>query len=260
MNDENWAKWWPGEEKFQLGQTTFRLTQKRINSFEVIIPQEKDSIITQLMIIQINPDSTALIWSSELVAGNNPVKRLSNYKKAITLKKDIDVLLTHLGNFLSDQRNIYGFEVKQVKVTDSVLISTRKTFDHYPSEVETEEIIKKLRAYIKANNAKEMNYPMLNVKELDSSRFEAMAAIATDITLPNTSEFASKMLLKGGNLLEAQITGGPATIKKAFDEYENVIREYGYTPPAIPYQLLITDRTKEPDTAKWVTRIYYPIF
>jgi hypothetical protein len=126
-----------------------------------------------------------------------------------------------LPHFFLIRKTFTAFEIKEVKVTDSVLISTRKTFDHYPDEFETEEMIQKLRSYIKKNNAKEMNYPMLHIMKLDSLHFEAMTAIATDIKLPDNNEFASKMLLKGGNLLEAPITGGHATIRKGFIEYEN---------------------------------------
>ena len=260
MNDDNWKKWWPGGKQFQIGEMAFDLTQKRINSFELLIPEEKDTISTQLMLIQINPDTSELLWSAALEAGNDPIQRLKSYRKAVEIKRTLDKLLGSLDGFLSDQRNIYGFSFKKVKVPDSVLISTRRSFAHYPNEFETEELIRKLRTYIKINNAKEMNYPMLHVRQLDSARFEAMAAIATDIRLPDTDEFAGKMLLKGGNLLEAQITGGHATIRRAFNEFENVIREYGYTPPAIPYELLVTDRTKETDTTKWLTKIYYPVY
>jgi len=28
---------------------------------------------------------------------------------------------------------------------------------------------------------------------------------------------------------------------------------------AIPFQMLITDRTKETDSTKWITRLYYPV-
>jgi hypothetical protein len=28
---------------------------------------------------------------------------------------------------------------------------------------------------------------------------------------------------------------------------------------AIPFQSLITDRVKEPDTAKWITKLYAPV-
>ena len=260
MDEANWAKWWPNEKAFQLDKTNFKLTQKMLNGFELEISGSDETVASRLMIIPMVSDSITLSWSCNIVSGNNPLKRISGYRTASTIKKDLDKLLKSLGSFLSDQKNIYGFEITEEKVTDSVLISTRKTFDHYPDEFETEEMIQKLRSYIKKNNAKEMNYPMLHVKELDSLHFDAMTAIATDIKLPDNSEFASKMVLKGGNLLEAPITGGHATIRKGFIEYENAMREYSWTSPAIPYQLIITDRIKERDTSKWVTKLCYPIF
>ena len=106
----------------------------------------------------------------------------------------------------------------------------------------------------------EKNLPMLNVVKLDNLRYEAMAAIPVDKTLPKTNEFAPKFLLKGGNILEAQIEGGSYTIETSLKELENYRLDYKLNSPAIPYQLLVTDRTKEPDTTKWITKIYSPIY
>jgi len=260
MDDDTWIKWWPNEKAFQLRETSFRLTQKMLNSFELMICKGGDSILSQVQIIPVNFDSVTLIWSSEIQTGNNPVKRFGHYNTAVKIKKDLDLLLDSLASFLSAPKNIYGFVVKKTIVTDSVLISTRKLFDHYPDEFETGELVKRLRAYISANNAKEMNYPMLHIRKVDSIHFEAMTAIATSIKLPDNNEFASKMVFKGGNLLEGEIIGGYATIRNALIEYENYIKDYEWTSPAIPYELIITDRTKERDTAKWITRLCYPVF
>ncbi len=259
MDEGNWAKWWPNKKAFQLDETRFWLTQKMLNSFDLMIYNEGDSVNSQLQLILVNTDSVNLVWSFEIASGNNPMKRFSHYYAATAIKKKLDFLLDSLAAYLSDKRNIYGFDVKKVLVTDSVLISTRKTFDHYPDEFETEEMIKRLRAYISINKAKEMNFPMLHVKQMDSIHFEAMTAIATDFKLPDNNEFAAKMLLKGGNLLEGEVKGGHATITKSFDEFEKLIKDYRKTSPAIPYQLMITDRTKEMDTTKWVTKLCYPI-
>ena len=101
---------------------------------------------------------------------------------------------------------------------------------------------------------------MLNVLKFDNSHFEVMTAIPVDKALPETSEFAPKFLLKGGHILEAQIQGGPYTIENSLKEFENYRADYKFTSPAIPYQLLVTDRVKETDTTKWITRLYYPVF
>jgi len=259
MNDNNWANWWPSDKVFQLDGSSYRISKKMISGFELMILKGSDSVASQLLVIGVNTDTTVLTWGCELETGNNPIKRLSGYFNAVAIKKDINFLLDSLKAFLGDQKNIYGFVANQVKVTDSVLVSTKKTFDHYPDEFETDVLIQKLRAYIRTNGAKEMNYPMLNIRELDENHFEAMVAIATDKRLPDNSVFATKMVVKNGNLLEAEITGGHSTIRQAFAQYDLLIEDYNKTPPAIPYQLIITDRTKEKDTTKWITKLCYPI-
>jgi hypothetical protein len=259
MNEDNWTKWWPSEKAFQLDGNSYRISKKMISGFELMVSKGADSIASQLLVVGASTDTTVLIWSCELEAGNNPFKRIAGYNRAVSIKKDINLLLDSLNAFLGDQKNIYGFVANQVKVTDSILISTRRVFNHYPDEFETETMIQKLRGFIKANNAKEMNFPMLNVRRVDSSSYEAMVAIATDIALPDNNEFTTKMVLKNGELLEAEITGGHSTIRQAFIQYDMLIEDYNKTPPAIPYQLIITDRTKERDTSKWVTKLCYPV-
>jgi hypothetical protein len=37
------------------------------------------------------------------------------------------------------------------------------------------------------------------------------------------------------------------------------VQDHQRVAPAIPFQSLVTDRTKQPDTSKWVTRLYWPI-
>jgi hypothetical protein len=140
------------------------------------------------------------------------------------------------------------------------LISTRRVLDHQPTVKDIDDMIQSLKKYITENNAVEQNFPMLNVLRVDSSRYEVMTAIPVDRKLPLTNDFAPKFLLKGGNILEAKITGGLYTIEAAFKEFDNYRSDYKYSAPAIPYQLLVTDRSKEPDTAKWITKIYYPIY
>jgi hypothetical protein len=63
-----------------------------------------------------------------------------------------------------------------------------------------------------------------------------------------------------GNILEAEVRGGEAAVQNGIEELENYKEDHEKTSPAIPFQLLVSDRSKEPDTAKWITRLYYPVF
>jgi hypothetical protein len=85
-----------------------------------------------------------------------------------------------------------------------------------------------------------------------------MVAIPVNKVLRDDDPFAFKRMVPG-NILVAEVNGGKYTIEKALAEMELYIKENKLKPPAIPFESMITDRSREPDTSKWVTRIYYPI-
>jgi hypothetical protein len=64
----------------------------------------------------------------------------------------------------------------------------------------------------------------------------------------------------GGNLLIADVKGGPNTVNDAFEEVRMYMKDHKLVAPAMPFESMVTDRYLEKDTAKWVTKIYYPIF
>lgn len=260
LNDKNWEKWWPGSKPYYYSPYDFRPGKKLLNRFELQLLFKKDTLKNFLDLTVISIDSTSYLWICEIESSKNPAKRWKQYFEATRIKKVLDVLTDSLKNFLGNEKNIYGLKIGRAKVTDSVLISTRNRFNHYPDAREIDIMIQKLKKYIRENNSIEKNYPMLNVQQSGPDNFEAMVAIATEKALPATKDFVPKRVLKGGNLLESEITGGPYTIRKAFEEFENYKNDLQLLSPAIPYQLLITDRTTETDTAKWITRFYYPIY
>ena len=255
----NWSQWWPGKA-FDYSQAHFRLNKIRLNSFELEMFFKKDSFETSVQLIPSENNHTGYTWACELKSSNNPAKRWMQYFDAIQIKKHLDALLDSLKNYIDKSENVYGFNVQKVKVTDSVLISTRRVFERYPDEKEIDTMIQLLKKYISSQHAIEKNYPMLNVHQNGTNDFEAMVAIATERLLPANKDFAPKLVLKGGNILEAEFKGGPMAIRNAFAEFENYRSDFNIASPAIPYQLIITDRIKEPDTTKWVTKFYYPVF
>jgi hypothetical protein len=260
MDDNNWKECWPDKELFVHNGFRFVLSRKMYNLFEFKMPGDIDSLVTVLQLIPGDKDSTGYLWTCTIQGSTNPVTRWRRYFKAIRIKKTFDYLVKKLSKKLEKEETVYGFRVNRKKVADSVLISTRKTFTHYPNEWEIDSLIGLLRGYIVSHEAREKNYPMLNVNFDGLGNYETMVAISIDTLLPAKGPFSPKLVLKGGNILEAQITGGPATIRKGFEQFENYRSDYRISAPAIPYQLLVTDRLKEADTTKWITRFYYPVF
>jgi hypothetical protein len=258
--NDTWGKFWPDTAAFKLDDQVYSIKGKFFTVFNIDIDSEKDSLgsILNLLLLP-KSDVLAISWSGELISSSNPFTRIAQYRKARSIEKNMNSILNGMKNFMEQTKNIYGFDIQQTKVKDSVLITTRRSFDHHPTVIEVYDMIQSLKDYIAMNAAKEEGSPMLNIFRTDSLHFEAMTAIPIDRTLPLTDKFASKFLLKGGEILEADVTGGYYKIRAALKELENYKNDHRFNSPAIPYQLLITDRSKEPDTTKWITRLYYPI-
>ena len=266
-NYNNWTQWWPGHTFLASGKTIFANNAEQFNpqgnAFNLIdidIYSGGDTIASRMELAFLKEDSMMITWSATKVITNNPFARFFDYKDGRHTRKNMRKLLEHIRSFFEKPNNVYGFIVHKTKVVDSVLISTRRSFTQRPTEKDIDAMIQSLKTYIAENKAVEKNYPMLNVAKIDSNYYEVMTAIPVDRALPDTKEFATKLMLKGGNILEAQIQGGPHTIETSFKEFEAYRSDHQYTSPAIPFQLLVTDRVKEADTTKWITKLYYPIF
>ena len=260
IDENSWKKWWPGDTPLNYDKQTYLIREKIFSVFDIDIYSANDTINSRLELVLIKNDTMSISWHAEQVSSSNPFIRFSRYRHAKETEKNMNKILQSMKAFLEKTKNIYGVEINRTLVNDSVLISTRRSFEHYPNVEEIDAMIQDLKKYIVQNNAIEKNSPMLNVLRFDSSHYEAMCAIPVDKALPKTNEFAPKFLLKGGNILEAPVQGGPTTIENGLKELENYRSDYRFTSPAIPYQLLVTDRVKETDTTKWITKLYYPVF
>jgi len=260
ISDGNWGKWWPGKTPFIYNAQTYTFRGKIFNALDIEIQNGKDTIRSRMELIFITANMMTINWAAEQQTSSSPFQRFADYRNAKTTEKNMQAILNSMKVFLEKTENIYGFVVLDTKVMDSVLVTTRRSFNQKPSIQDIDSMIRSLKKYIAQNNAIEKNSPMLNVVKTDSSHYKVMTAIPVDRELPNTNEFVSKFLLKGGNVLEAEIHGGPATIENSLKEFENYRADYKYDSPAIPYQLLVTERIKEPDTTKWITKLYYPVY
>lgn len=143
-------------------------------------------------------------------------------------------------------------------MADSNYIFTSATSANYPVTDTIYKMIDRLKNYVSKNGAKETGYPMLNIfKERES--YIVKVALPVDKKLTNSGDIKYRWMLKGGNILIAEVKGGSYQIEKAFKEMANYVEDHNRVAPAIPFQSLITDRRQEPDTNKWVTKIYWPV-
>jgi len=267
--NKNWGKWWPGidtnpaignlESIFYLNGHTYTITDKSISSLFISISGKDIFTKTFLHVIPLNRDSVKLIWAGEMPTSKNPFNRLQKYFKAKDIKKDIEKILDEMNFFFSKNENIYGTSIKQELVVDSILVSTYQTSVGYPTIPFIYGLIDQLKNYAQSQSAKETGYPMLNIGTTDSINFLTRVAIPVNKRLKDSGTIAYKWMLGGGKILVTEINGGLHSLKNGLREIEQYVTDHGRAAPAIPFQALLTDRRKEPDTSKWVTKIFYPV-
>jgi hypothetical protein len=268
--ESRWINWWPNKSSNEntrpgnkpgylvCNEISYKIIPTSINAIEVLILPKDDTLNSTILIIPLKQDSTALHWKGVIETGYNPFKKIQYYQQAKLIQKCMDDIFKNLQSFFEKKENLYSIPIERRIVTDTILVTLKANTIHYPTTKEVYDLISRLKQYISMEGAEETNHPMLHVLKPDSNRFVTMVAIPINKVIKNSGGFAFKRMVPG-NILVTEIRGGNHSVKKAFTELETYIKDYDLSSPAIPFESLVTNRMNEPDTAKWITRIYYPI-
>ena len=225
----------------------------------VLATSGKIKTVSELTLIPLELDSTLLQLQANVFTGYNPFARVSRYRASKKLEKNFTEILQAISNRYSKSINLYGYDIQRQAVIDSTLIYTFENMKGYPGMDRVYGIIDRLRDYVKLHSAKETGYPMLNIFTADSINYLVKVAIPVDKKLPSSGNISYKWMLGGGNILIAEVKGGQHQINKAHQQVLHYISDHHRKAPAIPFESLVTDRREEPDSNKWVTRVYYPV-
>lgn len=248
-SEKTFPDWWPG-----------KLIKKRlINSLETEMHYENAVFAGTLYILPLPQDSAMINWQSSLPTSMNPVQRIIQYRQAILIKDSMHIILDSLRHYLDKKENVYGMSISESSINNTVLIATRSVMASYPSTNDIYALVGKLKDYAKGHDAKETGAPMVHIESLPSHQYEAMVAIPINKELPESgSIFPRKMIL--GKYMVSEVKGGNNRVKEAFQQMQLYFDDYRRTSMAIPFEILVTDRSKEPDTTKWITKIYAPVY
>lgn len=266
-NPQTWDEWWPANLEDQkqtkpgayiLNGIVFKPVDIKLISV-LIANSGKINTESELTLIPLELDSTLLQLHSTIATGYNPFVRVAKYMASKKLEKNFTEILQSISNRYSKAINLYGYDIQRQAVIDSTLIFTFENMKGYPSMNQVYNLIDRLRDYAKLHSAKETGYPMLNIFTPDSINYLVKVAIPVDKKLPPSGNISYKWMLGGGNILIAEVKGGQHQINKAHQQVLYYISDHQRKAPAIPFESLVTDRRQEPDSNKWVTRVYYPV-
>lgn len=246
-------------KKLSFGAVSFQFDEQLTDNISVPIYYGDQVFESYLSFVTINPDSCGIEWRTELNTGNNPIKKIQSYLWGRRLQSNMATVLKMVSDFATKSENIYAIKINREKVTDTLLISTKSKTPHYPTTDEYYSLINKLQEYAAAQGVNAVNYPMLHIERIDSTTYETMVALPVNKAVPDSGNIIFKKMV-AGNILTSEIRGGNNTIEHGFFQIGNYVTDYNLVSPAISFQSLVTNRQAERDTAKWVTKLYTPVF
>ncbi|MEQ1675708.1 MAG: GyrI-like domain-containing protein [Chitinophagaceae bacterium] len=265
-DEKKWLLWWPGVKKedgavqsFLLNGFQYKLHDVKVLSLPIDISGKNVSVPAELIIIAINPDSVNVQLNGSIATSYNPITRVKAFFTARKIKKDITTVLQSIGTYYAEIKKQYGYDIQNKSVVDSILMMNFREMNGPPATNDIYALVDELKNYIKQQGAAETGNPMLNIFTKDSIHYLLKVAIPVDKKLPPSGNMSYRWMLGGGNILITEVTGGQKEIEKAYKQILLFISDYNRVAPAIPFESLVTDRRKEPDSSKWVTRIYYPV-
>lgn len=263
QNPEKWQLWWPGHKEdkdlYSFKNYHYRVNKIMLDGFEATVYNSSDSLKSYLQVLPVGTDSSVLQLSCSYVFSANPFTRYMQYFRLKKMQKNIADLLLAIKPYFEQEEHIYGMKVEQQKVKDSSLVSIKNSFTHYPTTADIYSMISILKEYIQKKAGEESNFPMLNIYKTGAESYEAMVAIPTKWDLPMEGDFKLKKMVLG-NILMGEVKGGIYTVQEAEKQLSFYVTDHGKMSPAISFQSLVTNRLQEPDTSKWITRLYYPVF
>ena len=265
VSDQNrWTSWWPGKKindsTYNYKKSLYHIQKVLVNGFNATAENGSLLYTVDAEFLAAQNQSTRFNLIAEFSFSANPFKKVIQYIAFLQAKKELTAFREYIQQFFITPEKVYGHPISQQRLVHSSLISAKQTYDHNPSVAEIYTLINEVKQYILLNGSMEMDFPIMNVYAADTTSYQLMVAIATDRDLPSSGKFFLKNMVRQGGVLVTEVKGGMQTIENARKEMEYYMNDNKRSSPAIPYQLLVTDRLKETDSTKWITRIYYPVY
>jgi effector-binding domain-containing protein len=267
MAEDKWVKWWPGTIKhdslsnrnvFVYNGSNFVIRGNKYYAVDIQMQKNDFAINGTMYFFPIRVDSVQAEWKYSLATSSSLINRIHLHREANKINNDIMDIMKSMKAFLEKTENVYGMRIDQVIVRDTILVTTKFSSVQYPSTPKIYQLISGIRNYISVHNAKETNFPMLHVWQ-DNSMYHTTVAIPVDRKIPENETYSIKRMVPG-KILVSEVRGGLYTTTEALKQLGNFMSDNNLSSPAIPFESLVTNRMEEPDTSKWVTKIYYPVF
>jgi hypothetical protein len=268
---EKIKKWWPGTMtveddttssvgSFYYENQSFVFKDLLYNS--ILTGIEKDGIKNEsnIIVVPVKTDTTTAVWESKLVLSKNPLSRVRQYYQVKNAKSSMSVILNSLKKFLDNNEHIYGFPIIMENIKDTLYIAHTLVQANYPSDLLITTSLAKLRSYVQAAGEVETGFPIMTVSRIGDNKLNIVFGIPIKTRITETKDFALKTMPGTGHAVTTTATGGQYNVLKGLEAISQYEADFMLSQPIVPFISFVTDRSKETDSTKWVTKIWGPVY
>jgi hypothetical protein len=245
--------------KIKVGGIEFTIQPALSNLVEIDIASKHIKTKSFITANGVTKQTTAINWFLEFKTTLNPIERYNDYQEAIEIKNAINEILNHMSAFLEAPKYIYGFDVKELTLKDTILITTKFISKGLPTNAQIYTQADALTKYLQSFNKVAINNPMVTVLENPTKDYTIMVGISINGEIPQTNNFRIKRMPVNGKMFVTDVIGGAQSIQNGYAALKSFLLDSKRPSPAVPFELLLNDRRLVTDTAQWKTRIYYPV-
>lgn len=265
------ARWWPGKEvtdsvysqhdtAFHYNGQIFTTKDLLYNSLVIDIGQNGFSEESKIVVVVVKTDTAKVAWECRIKTSINPLKRLRQYNHANSTKQNMRLILGSLQSFLNKNENIYGFPIAIEKIKDTLYISHTIVQQNYPDTKLIASALEKLHQYTSLTLTAEAGHPIMTVTNLANGHHHIVFGIPINKPIPETKDFQLKIMPASGRAVTTIVVGGVQKVLEGLDAIHTFQADYWLNQPIVPFFSMVTDRNKEPDSTKWVTKIWAPVY
>jgi effector-binding domain-containing protein len=266
-NPENLQKWFT---PFDIGvSVSLDSSTKKISNGEYQLQTKDQSLYSSLLIYANNKNEKQFIFSALPDTAKNSITSLSVIYKSSYFKnwfgqddltKNVLSSFNNFRDYIEDSKRVYGYEIKPVKVVDTLFLFERRTVQQADKRQAMKSIFENLIAYAAKNN---MGYTgnriFYSLKTGDNITLFASIGITREIAIPENASVEVKRMPFEKKLLEATYQGTFGESNKVFAALEKFINDHYLATMGIPYQKFISDGYDFADDQVVQMKVYYPI-
>ncbi len=225
------------------------------DSISVEMDFMKQGISNGYYLFQKTDSGTHVTWGFDADMGKNPFLKYFGLMMNKYVGGDYEKGLKNLDS-LVHTLSPYNVEIRELKDFNYVSIRQNCSWDDV-SQVMT-NAYGKLMKYIRSSGAEMTNAPYAIYHNIDNGEIDL------EMGIPVNKIIASKGNINSGTFNSSKAAsvdyyGFYDNLGKAHNAIQDWVMKMGMESNGSPMEFYVTDPSSEPDTSKWLTRIYYPV-